>query len=76
MDPVLQERNGNCKNISENIIGPHADKNSHTFAVTVYTNVNVITLPMKPLFISPSRLSYDYVFLLMLSVGEVYCCAD
>lgn len=41
------------QNISEKVIGPHADKNSHTFAVTMYTNV--ITLPMKPLFVSPSR---------------------
>lgn len=51
IDPLLLggERR-KLQNISEKVIGPHADKNSLTFAVTMYTIVNVITLPVKPLF--------------------------
>lgn len=54
-------------------------QNSHTFAITMYTNANVITLPVKPLSLPlrlPPALSYDYVFLPVLSVREVCCCAD
>lgn len=78
------------QNISEKVIGPHADKNSLAFAVTMYTIVDVITLPAKPLFVvSPppppplppptaatAALLHDYVLLPALSAREVRCGAD
>lgn len=55
IDPLLLVKKRKLQHISIKVIGPHADKNSRTFAVTMYTNANVITLPVKPRSLSPSR---------------------